>query len=94
MKRDDIYTLINAERERQNAKWIRPDGWRDHNFIKLTVLTEEVGEVAQECLRLADGDMRASDQSLLTELVQCAAVLVAWLEMLGDAAGGRREGTE
>jgi NTP pyrophosphatase (non-canonical NTP hydrolase) len=82
MKRDDIYAAINKERDRQNAKWIRPAGWTDHNFIKQTVLSEEVGEVAQEVLRLADHDPRTSEADLRDELIQVCAVCVAWLEML------------
>lgn len=82
MNRQQAYALIDVERARQNAKWIRPDGWTDNNFVKQAVLTEEVGEVAQECLRLYDDDPRSTEVTLRAELVQVAAVCVSWLEML------------
>jgi NTP pyrophosphatase (non-canonical NTP hydrolase) len=81
MQRSEVYRHIDMERERQNQKWERPDGWTDHNFVKHAVLSEEVGEVAQEVLRLNDNDWRSSEITLRMELVQVAAVVVAWLEM-------------
>lgn len=53
---------------------------------KMTVLMEEVGEVAREVLtqegrRLAR-DTEGSREALRNELVQVAAVAVAWLEAL------------
>lgn len=61
---------IIAERQRQDAKW----GEQNHDAGKWSlILTEELGEVAKSQL---EGD-RAN---YLTELVQAAAVIVAWLE--------------
>lgn len=61
---------VIAERLRQDAKW----GEQNHNAGKWSlILMEELGEVAKSQL---EGD-RAN---YLTELVQAAAVLVAWLE--------------
>jgi len=72
--RDKVFDLINAERDRQDAKWGRKDGkWPSTNHTKMTVLTEEVGEIAKSIL---DGDA----QGMIDELVQVAAVAVAWLE--------------
>lgn len=56
------------------------------NAEKLTVLTEEVGEVAREVLT-QDGRRLARDtigtrEQLRKELVQVAAVAVAWIEAL------------
>lgn len=45
------------------------------NYSKLAILTEEVGEVARDLL---DGPT----DNLRTELVQVAAVAVAWVEAL------------
>lgn len=86
MNRQEIYALINAERERQNAKWIRPDGWLDPDSIKLTVLVEEVGEVAQDVLHTLHDPPGYTSPALRAELVQVAAVAVAWLEMMEVAA--------
>ncbi len=61
---------IMSERARQDAKW----GEQNHDPGKwLLILTEELGEVAKSQL---EGDR----DNYLKELVQSAAVLVAWLE--------------
>jgi len=61
---------VTAERQRQDAKWDQ----QNHDAGKWSlILTEELGEVAKSQL---EGD-RAN---YLTELVQAAAVIVAWLE--------------
>ena len=71
-KRKIIFTLISLERDRQKKKWKeqrhRPDRWA-------LILLEEVGEAAQAFLqgRISDG---------ITELIQAAAVIVAWLEFI------------
>jgi hypothetical protein len=74
-----IYAAIDAERERQQERWGRPHQWGTGDcssagvaeIVKSAVLTEECGEVARAVL---DG------HGLTTELVQVAAVAVAWLE--------------
>ncbi|TLM92970.1 MAG: hypothetical protein FDZ75_05765 [Actinobacteria bacterium] len=81
-----MYAAITAERDRQERKFPGetcragiPDA------LKLTVLVEEVGEVAREIL---DGPTHSPDElrdRMHAELVQVAAVAVAWLEALeGD----------
>ena len=83
MTRADIYAAIDAERDRQAAKWAGPHAWgsgdcsssRVHTIVKSAVLTEECGEVARAVL---DG----GQNSLREELIQVAAVAVAWLESL------------
>ena len=81
MNRSEVYALVNAERDQQAIKWGDRHAWGQGDCssldvddrTKLAVLTEEVGEVARALL---DGtDLRA-------ELVQVAAVAVAWLEAL------------
>ncbi len=71
------YSLISDERDRQEQlhadgtlPWIcsQPDC---PDVLRLSALMEEVGEVGSALL--GDGDLR-------TELVQVAAVAVAWLE--------------
>lgn len=79
--RQDVYAAIDAERERQVAKWAEPHQWGIGDCssahvpatVKSVVLTEECGEVARAVL---DKD----HQQLTTELIQVAAVAVAWLE--------------
>ncbi|KKM23123.1 hypothetical protein LCGC14_1618340 [marine sediment metagenome] len=68
---EDILQAIQDERDRQDAKW----GSQRHLSSKmwLTILMEEVGEVANSIL---EGD----SVNYPTELVQVAAVAVAALE--------------
>lgn len=80
---------VAVERGRQEAKCreqreLGVDGWRTcadpqlPDDARLAVLVEEVGEVARELCerRIGNGDT----QRLRTELVQLAAVAVAWIE--------------
>lgn len=72
---------VARERERQNEKWKRiPGHWPSHNGVKLAVLVEEVGEVAS-ALYAGHGPDR-----LREELIQVAAVAVAWAETLPKGA--------
>jgi NTP pyrophosphatase (non-canonical NTP hydrolase) len=91
----EVLRLIDAERDRQERlitegriPWNCADPAIDDDR-KLAVLTEEIGEVAKAILWIRDPD--AFDLDLRTlelrdELVQVAAVSVAWLEAL-DARG-------
>lgn len=84
MTRTDIYQAIDTERARQERKWSRLHEWGTgdcsspavEEIVKVAVLTEEVGEVARAVLDREDTDR------LRAELVQVAAVAVAWLESL------------
>jgi len=83
MKRGDIYQEIDLERDRQHEKWsgLHDWGYGDASSLgvapitKVAVLTEEVGEVARAVLELDDAQLK-------TELIQVAAVAVAWLEAM------------
>ena len=83
MNREAIYDAISEERQRQHDKWGALHAWgygdcSSHQVspvTKVAILTEELGEVARAVL---DHD---SDQ-IGTELIQLAAVAVAWLESL------------
>lgn len=83
MTRDEVYALIGAERDRQAAKWAGAHAFGSGDcsslsvdpFVKVAVLVEETGEVARACFDGAPGDLQ-------TELVQLAAVAVAWLESM------------
>ena len=75
-EREVIYFAIDAERQRQDM--LRPGDTPADDidpFRKLAFLVEEVGE-ASEALQERD------DYGLAAELVQVAAVAVAWLESL------------
>jgi hypothetical protein len=80
MTRDDIWGAILAERDRQASKWDREHDWGYGDCssdlvspaVKAAVLAEECGEVARAAL---DGTV-----DLWDELIQVAAVAVAWLE--------------
>ncbi len=67
---EDILQEIRDERQRQDDKW----GSQRHlpPYTWMTILMEEVGEVAQAALE--------QDPNYATELVQVAAVAVAALE--------------
>jgi NTP pyrophosphatase (non-canonical NTP hydrolase) len=83
-----IYSAIDAERKRQAEKWSGKHQWGEGDcsslrvapMVKMAVLTEEVGEVARAML-----DTEETVEALRAELVQVAAVAVAWLESLTDA---------
>jgi hypothetical protein len=67
---------VRAERVRQDEKW----GVQNHSATRwYTILGEEHGEVAKDVLERNGGGLRE-------ELVQVAAVAVAWLEALDRAA--------
>lgn len=68
--RKDIFDMISGERQRQDEKWGAQDDASDSKW--LAILVEEVGEVAQRMLQ--------GGEWVEEELVQCAAVIVAWLE--------------
>ncbi len=89
--RTKIFENIVHERKCQDDNW----GEQEHEDpVWLTILTEEVGEVAKEVLRgefgLDDGPQDDFDQAmrkshieyLKLELTHVAAVAVAWLEKL------------
>lgn len=82
MTKAGIFELILNERDRQDAKFGWPNaglaGHDDHR--KMTILGEEVGEIAHAILEHDTANMH-------DELVQVAAVCVAWLE--SEAERGR-----
>lgn len=71
MKRNEVFELISKERERQISKWGNQS--RGHVMVWLTILIEEVGEIGHAILH-KDWD------GMEDEIVQVAAVAVAWLE--------------
>ena len=66
----NIFAEIIAERKRQDEKW-GANRNLEHSFW-LMILVEEVGEAAMAILK--------GTPNLKKELIQIAAVVVAWLE--------------
>lgn len=78
MDRKELFSLVRAERDRQDSKFGPHGGMNAYNDgERLCVLAEEFGEVARA---LNDSDF----PNLQDELVQTAAVCIAWLETLED----------
>jgi hypothetical protein len=83
MNRTDAYALIDVERGRQLEKWAGRHHWGTGDcsspdvkpIVKAVVLGEECGEVHRTVLDLDSDGLRR-------ELVQVAAVAVAWLESM------------
>lgn len=75
-----IYALIDAERERQEVLFPGETVAAPHqtDLMRLMVLTEEAGEVAKAVRHKLYP--RKVPQNVEEELVQVAAVCVAWLE--------------
>ena len=68
---------VALERKRQTEKW----GEQNHDvFVWLSILSEEIGELAQAALHDKFGGRAAG--TLKNELTQVAAVAVQWLEQL------------
>lgn len=71
MEQQEILELIKAERDRQDAKW----GKNSHNpVVWYLIAQEEMGEVNKGLLK---GD---NWNAVQREIIQLAAVCVAWLE--------------
>lgn len=89
MTPDEITEAIAAERERQRALWGGPHDWGRGDcsspevapIVKVAVLAEEVGEVAMAVLEGPES-VRDGNDNLRDELIQVAAVAIAWLELL------------
>ena len=79
-----IFVEVSEERRRQDGRWGKPAERNLPLPIWLTVLAEEVGEVAHEILVGAKHD---DYTALRAELVQVAAVAIAMIEAIdGESA--------
>jgi NTP pyrophosphatase (non-canonical NTP hydrolase) len=72
---------VEAERARQDEKWGEQNC---HDFEWVSILAEEVGEAAAEAneANFHFGKNRGDFTKLRAELVQVAAVAVAWIEAI------------
>lgn len=80
-KRLDTYALedVFEEKDRQVAKW----GEQNHNpYIYLTILVEEVGEIAQAILQTQFGGPKGGFANIRKEAVHACAVALAAIECL------------
>ena len=69
--RATVLQAVLAERERQDSKWGDQTQNTDEHWT--VILTEELGEVAREVYEKRSAGM-------FEEIVQCAAVCMAWGE--------------
>lgn len=77
-RRSNMVDLILDERDRQDNEW----GEQDHPDLDwLAILTEELGEVAKE-VKGNQVPLGGNDEQMGQELVQVAAVALAWLECM------------
>lgn len=77
-----LFEEIVEERRQQDAKW-GPNSLRCVDPCqRLCVLVEEVGEAAQVVNDLRDPGKSVKSTRLREELIQVAAVALAWLEVL------------
>jgi NTP pyrophosphatase (non-canonical NTP hydrolase) len=79
--RGRIYFDVSTERERQDAKWGDQSG--NPPTVWAAVLAEECGEAAQAALHV-QFEHRLTVADLRKELVQTAAVAVAWIEAIDE----------
>ena len=76
-----VLNSVVEERERQDKKW----GVQDHSDQRwLAILVEELGEAAAEVITHPG----YSERRLQYELVQVAAVALAWVESIDRRTGG------
>lgn len=76
-----VFAAISEERDRQDAKW----GVQDHSDLRwLAILVEELGEAAAEVITKPG----YSERRLKWELVQVAAVAIAWVESIDRRTEG------
>lgn len=79
---ESVLNAVAAERARQDARW----GEQNHDaYTYLAILTEEVGEAAQAALHDQFGGKAAG--TLEAEVIQIAAVAVAWVECIRRRTG-------
>ena len=79
---NNIFESIKEERKRQDEKW----GPSSHHPMEWSsILMEEVGEVSKE---VNDYTFNSKDSTeMKKELIQVAAVVVAWLEDIESKCG-------
>ena len=85
MSARDVFQEVEAERQRQDDKWGEQNC---HDFEWVSILTEEVGEAAAEAneANFNFGKNRGDFTKLRAEVLQVAAIAVAWIEAIDRRA--------
>ena len=80
--RKDVLERIDAEREFQDAQWGGPSHDAGHDDATwLLILTKQLGTASNAILLVNDVEPpKWQDEAIEHELVQAAAVMLAWLE--------------
>ena len=83
-----IWDEVRVERERAHAKHgdRSMESWIPASMLRLSILLEEVGEVAREFNEAALGDGAIDLASLRAELIQVAAMAGAWADAIEVSA--------
>lgn len=83
MSRAEIYKAIGRERTRQHRKWAKSHawGWGDCSSLKVEQITKSA-VLSEECGEVTRAVLEKNNEQLKAELIQVAAVAVAWLESL------------
>lgn len=88
MERVQIYAAIDAERARQEQLktegrfFETPASTKMLPYLKACILTEETGEVCAAVMQEAKACNDRTKANVKAELVQVAAIAVAWLESI------------
>ena len=87
---EDIYAEVRAERERAHAKHgdKSMESWAASDYARLSILMEEVGEVAREFNDAEIGERDMDLTAVRAELIQVAAMAVAWADAIGSPTPG------
>jgi hypothetical protein len=85
----DIYREVRAERERAHAKHgetsMESADPLDPAGVRRDIIMEEVGEISREYNEARHERRPVDPAALRSELVQLAAMAVAWADALGDS---------
>lgn len=80
----EVLSHVGKERDRQNVLW----GKQHHDYgTWLTILVEEVGEVAQAMQKQKNWGKDSDSDNLYEELIHVAAVAVAIAEQVKEEKG-------
>lgn len=80
----EVLSDVGKERDRQNVLW----GKQRHEYgTWLTILVEEVGEVAQAMQKQKNWGKETDSDNLYEELIHVAAVAVAIAEQVKEGKG-------
>ena len=84
-----VYAEVRDERVRAHAKHgaTSMEGLPIGDMTRLAILVEEVGEVSKEFNEARHDDRPVDEARLRKELIQVAAMAVAWADVIGEPDG-------